>query len=172
MSLEPADLEARFHALLAAWGPALSRLCRGHEADPVRREELRQDVMLALWRALPSFRGDASWRTFVFRVAHNTALNHARHEGRDRSEPGLPASLVDERTDPGVRIDRNRRREDLLEAIRGLRAVDRELVMLHLEGMTNTEVAEVVGLSASNVGTRLGRIRRRLEQQLEGRHDR
>lgn len=170
MTLDPVDTETRFRDLIEAWGPAIARLCRGHEADPVRREELRQDVLLALWRALPSFRGESSLRTFVFRVAHNTALKHLRREVRDRSEPGVPDSLAEERTDPGRAIDRRRRREALLEGIRELPVVDRELVMLHLEGLSHAEVAEVAGLSASNVGTRLARIRDRLRQRLEGAH--
>ncbi len=169
MGAMPANPQTLFGEATETFGPAIQRLVRGYEADPARQEELRQDIMLALWRALRTFRGDSSLRTFVFRVAHNTAISHVHKSVRDRSEPGLDDAAV---AAPGpaaeATLDRARRREELTAAIRLLPDLDREVVLLNLEGLANGEVAEVTGLSVSNVGTRLTRIRQRLIEIVGG----
>ena len=162
-------LEARFAEMIASFGPGLRRLCHTYEVKPERQQELHQEIWLALWRALPTFRGDASLRTFVFRVAHNVAIKHVRTGKRDRSEPGLPATVPSPGTEPAEVIDRARQRARLLAAVRSLSDYDRQLAMLHLEGLTNPEIADVTGLSASNVGTRLSRVRVRLRAHPGGR---
>ena len=146
-------------------------MCRGYEADPHRCEDLRQEVLLQLWRALGSFRGDASLRTFVFRVAHNTAIKHVTKAVRAGPTVGLeerdvpvapPAHEAD--------LDRHRARQRLLARVQALPVLDRELVLLHLEGLANTEIAQVMGVSASNVGTRLHRLKGTLARAVGGMH--
>jgi len=152
---------------VASYGPAVRRLVRTYEAHPRRREELLQEIWLALWQALNRFREDASLRTYVFRVAHNVAIKHVRRDRRDREDAELPETLASDAPAIGEALDRDRQRRRLVAAIRRLPDPDRQLAMLHLEGLTNSEVAEVVGLSVSNVGTRLHRIRKRLRVELE-----
>ncbi len=124
-------------------------------------------MWLALWKALATFREESSLRTYVFRVAHNVAIKHVRRDARNREDEELPASLADEGPGVGETLDRARRRSRLVAAIRQLPDPDRQLAMLHLEGLSNTEVAEVTGLSSSNVGTRLHRVRQRLRTLME-----
>lgn len=124
-------------------------------------------MWLALWQALARFRGDSSLRTYVLRVAHNVAIKHVRRDARDREAAELPEGLADEAMGVGEALDRQKRRQRLVHTIRSLPDPDRQLAMLHLEGLTNTEIAEVTGLSASNVGTRMHRVRQRLRALLE-----
>ena len=166
------DLVDRFHQVLDTWGPALRRLSRGYESDPPRAEELRQEVMLQLWRALESFRGDASLRTFVFRVAHNTAIKHVSKQAK---QGPLATMDVEDLSHPAPSreedLDRHRARQRLLAQVRRLQPLQRELVLLHLEGLPNTEIAEVMGISPSNVSTRMSRLRVALTRALGGRDD-
>ena len=125
---------------------------------------------MALWTALPRFRGDASERTFVYRVAHNTAIRfttkrtwRARHE--QQVDP-ISEPPSDENPEADV-IDRQRR-ERLWGAVRDLPMSDRQLMVLHLEGLAATEIAGVTGLSAGNVATKLSRIRQRLVMAVRG----
>ncbi len=158
-----------FQALVDRFGPALRRLVRGYEAQPVHQEELLQDILLALWRALPSFRGEASLRTFVFRVAHNTAIRHVHKAARDRTEPGLMDD--DTRVEAPAHeaaLDRQTQRARLADAIRRLPDLDREVVLLSLEGLSHRDIGEVTGLTATHVGTRLSRARQRLSQWVGG----
>lgn len=75
-------LRARFVALLTAHGPGLRRVARAYAARTDETEDLLQEIALALWRALPAFRGECSDRTFVFRVAHNRGITFVERGGR------------------------------------------------------------------------------------------
>lgn len=169
MSGARSNEEQAYRELIKAYHAPLQRLCGGYENDVARREELYQEILLALWRALPSFRGDASERTFVFRVAHNVAASHVRRIIRT---PREGAQLSDEFEAPGAdadeRLDARGRVEKLLEAIRYLPTLDRQIIMLYLEELPQQEIASVLGLSPSNVSTRLLRARKRLKSQVTG----
>ena len=77
-------LEQRYDRILQEHGPALRRVAATYEADPARREDLFQEICLALWQALPRFREEASERTFAFRIAHNRGLTHGLARGGAR----------------------------------------------------------------------------------------
>src|SRR5262245_44890861 len=78
------DPERDFLALHGRHAPALGRLARHYEADPEARRDLEQEILAALWRALPSFRGECAERTWVYRVAHNVAATHVARAIRTR----------------------------------------------------------------------------------------
>lgn len=69
--------EERFTRIMREYGPAWSRLAFGYEKGEAAREELVQEIALAVWQALPHFRGECSERTFIYRIAHNRGLTHA-----------------------------------------------------------------------------------------------
>lgn len=169
MSGQRCTEEQAYRELIEAYHVPLQRLCGGYEHDVAQREELFQEILLALWRALPSFRGDASERTFVFRVAHNVAATHVRHVSRSSREGAQlsneiesPGAAADEALDARVRV------EKLLEAIRHLPTLDRQIMLLYLEELPQQEIASVMGLSRSNVSTRLLRARKRLKSRVTG----
>lgn len=137
ISAEP--LETRFGALVLTYGAAIRRLSRVYLSEPADQQDLFQEICLALWTALPRYRGDASERTWVYRVAHNVALTlRGRHQRRLREAP-----FRDPRSEPA---DTHDLRLDLYQLIRRLSAVDRQLITLHLEGLTAREIAEITGL--------------------------
>ncbi len=160
--------EQRFGRLLAAEHAALRRLAASYATVPGDRDDLVQEIAIALWRALPSFRGDCSERTFLFRIAHNRCVTHL-------SKRRATVSLDDTVTEPedpnpsseAVVFDEQQRRR-LLQAIRGLPLIHREVIGLYLEGMDYKEIAAVIGISEVNVGVRLNRARERLRSLLEG----
>ena len=151
------DLEAQFTRLLGAHSAALRRLCAAYMQDPADRQDLFQEIAVALWTALPRFRAQSSERTWLYRVAHNVALTWAARRRREtRSEQPL-----DEALDGPVPGD-GHRRFALLESVQRLGPVDRQLALLYLEGLTAREIEEVTGLTANNVGVRLNRLRHKL----------
>ncbi len=154
--------EQRFARLMGEYGTALARLAAGYEADPHEREDLVQDIALAVWMALPRFRGDCSERTFVYRIAHNRGLTH-RARRRSAPEPLAPdGRLADPGPDPEAEVAARLRHERLALAVRGLPGIHRAVVMLTLEGLSNREVAEVLGTTENNVAVRLTRARKLL----------
>lgn len=152
---------------MAEHGPAVGRAAALYERDPVERQDLIQEIWVAIWRALPAFRGDSSLRTYIFRIAHNCGVTHvARHVRRD-----LPVEHLPDNPDAGPAPDQlTGRMEDaarLEDALRRLPLRDRQIVGLKLEGLANREIAEASGLTENNVAVRLTRARSRLRDLLE-----
>jgi len=153
--------QVSFERVVREYGPAIDRLAWGYVDDAADHDDLVQDVLVALWRALPAFRGEASERTFVFRVAHNRAFTFAL---RRRRQAPLAADerTPDPRPGPEAQLDAAQRRDRLLAAIRRLGDAHRQAVMLHLEGFAVPEIAQLQGTSENNVAVRLTRARQRL----------
>lgn len=142
----------------------LRRLCRVYARGESAEADLYQDILLELWRSLPSFEGKSSAGTWLYRVALNTALGRRRRR-RTREEARLdeddPVRAPEPRR-PDEEWEDRRRLDRLYAAIDRLDELDRALVLLSLEGQSYREMARVLGISESNVGVKLHRIRKRL----------
>src|ERR1700689_4177098 len=114
------ELEQQFERILGEHGAAISRLAYSYEAVAGIREELAQEIALAIWQALPHFRGECSERTFIFRIAHNRGLTHVRRRRPqqqsldDLEETDEP---VDPRPHPDERLAQMNQRERLASAV-------------------------------------------------------
>jgi len=162
--------EELFQHLLDEWQAALQRLCAGYEYAPERRRELLQDILLALWRALPAFRGEASLRTWMYRIAHNVAASHASRSARDpmqKTKTNLDP-LVECEPGPEQAVDRRRAIRQLHHHIRQLPPLDRQIILLYLEEVPQQDIAEIIGLSRDNISTRVHRIKTKLARAMEG----
>ena len=162
------DSEARFERLLEEYGTALRRLVAAYELDRDEREDLLQEIAFGIWRSLPSFRGECTERTFVYRIAHNNAISHGRRAAaRSRA---ISVGQVIEHVDPHPTPEQNALgaalEAQLLAAIQRLSPALRQTIILSLEGLSNGEIGEVLGVSASTVAVRLNRARDALRAQL------
>lgn len=167
MSAPAESRDDRCVRLLQEHDRALRRLVISYERDPARRQDLVQDIWLAVWQALPRFRSDCSERTFVFRIAHNRAVSHIEHWQRRRTDPlDDDAPVAAASLDPEHGLSQQRRRERLQAAVQELPLGLRQVVVLTLEGLTNAEVAEIVGISENNVAVRMTRARAELSRLL------
>jgi len=166
---EPVSSRAtpRIDDVLREHGPMLARIAGSYEGEPARRDDLLQEITLAVWKALPRWRGEASLRTFAARVAHNRALDHLAREKRAQGD-----DLVDEHVDPGPgplqHAEARQRRTDLVAAVRRLPLGQRQVVVLALEGFSLREAGEALGLEENTVAQRLSRARRQLNEWLGG----
>ena len=158
------------------FGAALGRLTHGYEANPDGRRDLLQEIHFALWRSFEGFNAQCSLRTWVYRVAHNTAVSWVTRQKRAR--PQMLVSLEElaltpspsEPTSSGA--DRNIALERLAGLIQGLRPLDREVILAYLEGMDAAAIGEMTGLSASNAATKIHRVKCLLARNFNkgGRH--
>lgn len=155
----------------AAYGAALGRLARGYEPDVERRRDLLQDIHMALWQSLDRFDGRCSLRTWTYRVAHNIAISKVvRRRGRtptlvslDELESRAEATDQHRRTQGREdQFDRERAMERLVVLIHELKPMDRQVMLLYLEGLDGAEIGEVAGMSSANVATKIHRIKRLL----------
>jgi RNA polymerase sigma-70 factor (ECF subfamily) len=170
-----AGQERRYAEAAAAFGPAIERLARAYERDPDKRRDLLQEIHVALWRSLARFDGRCSMRTWVYRVAHNTATSKVL-----RPRANAPSSVtLDERLESAGAtvsedevLDRRRALERLHGLIGRLRPLDRQVMLLYLEQLDAASIAEITGLSAANVATKVRRIKQLLVQRFhEGKGD-
>ena len=146
---------------------ALRRLAATYERDPSRRQDLVQDIWLAVWQALPRFRGDCSERTFVFRIAHNRAVSHIDHWRRRKADTlDEDAPVPAAQPDPEHSLTLQQRHERLQAAVQSLPIGLRQVVVLTLEGLSYSEVAEIIGITENNVAVRLTRARTALSRLL------
>jgi RNA polymerase sigma-70 factor (ECF subfamily) len=145
----------------------IRRVGRGYEADPDRRRDLLQEIHLELWRSLRSFDRRCALRTWVYRVAHNVGASHIVRRRRiaDRLVDLEAMEAEPASQDGPADADHRQAADRLLGLIHQLRPADRQIILLYLEGETASEIAEVTGLSASNIATKIHRIKKLLQRQ-------
>ncbi len=162
-----AELQRDFDRILAADGPAIMRLAASYTNARSDRDDLVQEIALALWQALPRFRGECSERTFLFRIAHNRGIAWLARMRSRRAESGEPVEVSDPTPDPESELAQEQRNRNLRRAVRRLPVPFRQVVTLTLEGLNYREIAEVLGISETNAGVRLTRARQMLREMLE-----
>ena len=167
----PTKHEQKFLTLVRENDGRLRHICRVYGRDAEARKDLYQEIMFQLWRSLPSFAGASSIDTWVYRVALNTALTHARrrpvHPETSLDEDHIEAAdLAAESAAADDTLDLSEQSERLYAAIDRLGEVDRMLVTMYLDDRSYREMAEVIGISESHVGVKLHRIKKSLARSL------
>jgi len=163
------ELEQQFERILGEHGAAISRLAYSYEAVAGIREELTQEIALAIWQALAHFRGECSERTFVFRIAHNRGLTHvARRRPAQQSLDDLEEAdePMDPRPHPDEQLAQINQRKRLVSAVQSLPLAHKQMIVLMLEGLSHAEIGEVLGITENNVAVRLNRARKALKETM------
>lgn len=151
----------------STYGAALDRLARAYEEDPDRRRDLLQEIHLALWRSFGRFDRRCSLRTWVYRVSHNTATSQVlRRRANAPTLVSLDAldETVDDHDAERVIHQRNAM-ERLLMLIHRLQPLDRQVMLLYLEGVEAAAIGEITGMSPGHVATKVHRIKKILAQR-------
>lgn len=146
----------------ADFGHALGRLARAYERDADRQRDLLQDIHFALWRSLESYEGRASLRTWVYRVAHNTAASHVLKDRRARVSQWVDLEHIGDAPDPRANteaVDDADLLARLIALIHQLKPPDRQLMLLYLDDLDAKEMGEITGLSPGAVATKIHRIK-------------
>jgi RNA polymerase sigma-70 factor (ECF subfamily) len=166
---DTAGQEALFEKVAAEFAAPLARLARAHEADTHLQQDLLQEIHIALWRSLSGFGGRCSLRTWVYRVAHNVAATHVM---RNRRRQLQRLTTLDEIELAGVtpdvdaELDAGRALQKINALIQALKPLDRQVIILHLEGLSAEEIADITGISPAHTYTKLTRIRQLLAAQV------
>ena len=156
------DREKKFLRVLTEFGPALARVSLGYELDPEHRRDLLQEIHMAVWRSLDIFDSRCSLRTWVYRVAHNTAVKHVMRARRRAFASLKSLEEIDEPEDPRNVEDAIHREialQQLSLLISQLKPLDRQVILLYIEDVGADEIADITGLSHGSVGVRIYRIK-------------
>jgi RNA polymerase sigma-70 factor (ECF subfamily) len=151
------------------------KVVRAYAALPNDQDDLFQEILLQLWRSIPGFDGEAKETTWIYRVALNTAMVWKRGKLRRRKKHHRTIIKFDELPDiqqnSGQLTSEQRIIDRLYAAIQVLPKIDSTLVFMYLDGLSYDEMAEIIGISKSNVGVKLNRAKKQLAQLLKGRID-
>ena len=157
------EQKAVFDSWLSTYQGVLFKVVRAYAFTPHDQEDLFQEIATQVWISVPNFAGNSAPSTWIYRVALNTAISWSRkelrHQDKIKALDGDAAALRpnDSAVDP--------RLDWLYEQIRQLNELDRSLTLLLLDGFSYKEMADALGLSETNVGVRIHRIKAHLTAQ-------
>ena len=154
------DRSGKFLAALEDHRALLYQIIRTYAPDKDGWQDLEQEIILQLWRAFPRYDGSVALSTWMYRIAFNVTVTDYRK--RKRRAVGADYTSIFRRTQEADPV-RAERTERLYAAIRQLSPRDRSVILLHLDGHDYDRIAGIVGVSRSNVGTLLNRIRGKLK---------
>lgn len=156
-------MQAAFLSLLDKHQAILHKVCRLYRDTAQDREDLFQEIVYHLWKAYPSYRGDAKVSSWMYRIALNTALATFR-----KREPKIQYQVF-ESTEilPEEDEGKQEKTNEMWQAIKQLPAIDKAIVTLYLDELSYRQIGAIIGLSESNVGARLTRIKIKLRKKLK-----
>jgi RNA polymerase sigma-70 factor (ECF subfamily) len=151
------DQKNIFNEWLTSHTALLFKVVRSYAPDPADRNDLFQEIIIQVWRSVPSFRQQSAVSTWLYRIALNTAIKWTRKEKRHTSESlELAQELLVEDTHADDRL------AWLYEEIHKLDEIDRSLALLMLDDFSYKEMSAMLGISEANVGVKINRIKKRL----------
>ena len=174
----------RFALLLGQHRGLLRKIAWGFSDCPADRADLEQDMAAQLWAVFPAWDGERPFATWAYRVALNVCLSGRRatqvRGGSAMRAPGRGSTAADSQADddsahdpldhlvdPGTTPEQIAQQRDLHRVVAGLDPLNRALLLLWLDDLAYREIGDVLGLSESNVGVRLNRLKARLRTELE-----
>jgi RNA polymerase sigma-70 factor, ECF subfamily len=171
---ESSAQDERYQAAVAEFGPALERLAQAYEANPDIRRDLLQDIHLAIWRSFGTFDRKCSLRTWVYRIAHNTAASHVNRAIRFRRHAIVTLEELEHASEqvsadprPDDIVDRRMALEQLYALVQQLDPLDRQVMVCYLDGMEASAISEIIGVSGGAVAMKIHRIKRVLAARFQ-----
>jgi len=150
-------LEKEFIERIMRHHGILNKICFVYMDSNMERDDLKQEIILQLWKSYPNFQGGSSFSTWMYRVALNTALTF-----RKKNRTISFARVDDQLVDPGPSMDYSEDIQTLYRAIARLNKIEKAIILLWLEEKTYQEIAATMGISEKNVGVKLVRIKSKL----------
>jgi RNA polymerase sigma-70 factor, ECF subfamily len=169
--LHDEDQKSLFMKWLGEHGSSVMKVARAYTLTSDECQDLAQEILLQAWRSLPNFEGKASPATWFYRVALHTAMNWHRKDKprRSRQQPLVEVqALAPGEIDSAEQAQQRETIEQLYSAIHQLPKTDAALVLLYLDELSYREMAEVLGISESNVGVKLSRAKKALSELMKG----
>ena len=153
------DIELQFTKMVKEYRKTIYTVCYFYSKNSEEVNDLYQEILINLWKGFEKFRGESSLKTWIWRVSLNTCNNQERK--KKSSVQTIPLSIdIDLYNDDDVQ---SKQIQMLYDRINRLDVFDRAIILLWLENMNYQDIADVVGISLSNVTTRLFRIKEQLK---------
>ena len=154
-----------FQQWLQQYKPLLFKIVRAYAFTAMDVDDLFQEISFQVWRSIPSFRRESAVSTWLYRIALNTSISWSTKERKFREPPTDVVLSQSESVLPGERLTW------LYNEIHKLDEVDRSLTLLLLDGFSYKEMSAMLGITESNVGVKINRIKKYLSGQIKKTYD-
>lgn len=144
--------------------PLVYKISRAYTSSEPEFEDLCQEIYVQIWQSLSSFKKQSKLSTWIYRICLNTALSYQKREIRRKSKlqefetNHQPYNEIDKPKESNIELGV----QFLLNCIKLLKPIDKSIILLHLEGLSHQDIADVLGISKSNVGSKINRIKPKL----------
>jgi RNA polymerase sigma factor (sigma-70 family) len=159
-------LEKEFVLLINTHPAILYKVCKLYCSGDEDRKDLFQEIVYQLWKAFPSFRGEAASSTWMYRIALNTAISTFRKERKKPSSESLSELTFEIPESPAAGFFQEDL-QPLYEAIEALTSVEKAIILLYLDEKSYEEIAAIIGITKTHVGVKVSRIKAKLEKILK-----
>jgi RNA polymerase sigma-70 factor (ECF subfamily) len=159
-------MEKEFIELVNNNRALIFKVCNLYCRDDEIRRDLFQEVVLQLWKSFPGFRRESSNSTWIYRIALNTAISNFRKESKKPGKRPLSMLEVDIPDMSGI-SEEIENRSTLKLAIEKLTEIEKAVIMLYMDDKSYDQISEIIGISNSNVGVRLNRIKNKLSNLIK-----
>lgn len=154
------DLEKKFIEMIQQHERVIYKVCSFYVSVELPMEDLYQEVVSNLWASYPKFRNESSFSTWIYRIALNTCISGRRKE--TRRPKGIPVSILQDSLIEPETMDEQIK--EMYRLIHKLKTMEKAIVLLYLEEKPYQEIADITGLTVSNVATKLKRSKEKLKQ--------
>ena len=166
MAADAASQE-RFSQMVERHRRIIFKVANTYGHRPEDRDDLAQEIAAQLWRAFPGYDQTRSFSTWMYRIALNVAISHVRSAARHGTHAvALDADLHDMPADQGAGHETDQQVRALHRFIAQLGKLDRALLLLYLEDHGYRQIAEILGITETNVATKINRLKQRIRNEI------
>ena len=163
-------MKADFQHIIDNHNAILYKIARSYTREEVDFQDLYQEMLIQLWQSYPRFEGKSKLSTWIYRVVLNTAMTFSKKQNRRPDQISIDTSLHQVADHPFLQSEKekysNQKIELLYHSIHELKKEERAIILLHLEGKSYKEMAEIIGITTSNIGVKITRIKKKLQELL------
>ena len=156
--------EKKFIKMVSENQAIINKICFGYTNNLEDRNDLQQEIIIQIWKAYPSFNHKSKISTWIYRIALNTAISNFRRKKRNiKSNELVPANYQIPEVEENKELEENILR--LYQLIYGLDDLEKAIMLLYLDDNSYNDIADIVGISETNVATKISRIKLKLKSQ-------
>jgi RNA polymerase sigma factor (sigma-70 family) len=156
-----------FIAVVKEYQKLIYKICYSYCKDPDNRKDLEQEILIQLWKSFEKFDGRVKISTWIYRIALNTAISFYRSDTRiSRHRAPIPESVLS-LPDTGDEPELEENISALYRFIDGLERFDKALILLYLDSRKYSEISTILGITETNVATKISRIKESIKQQFK-----
>lgn len=152
-----------FIQLIETHKKLIYKICHTYCKDAESRKDLEQEIIIQLWGAMKKYNGNVKISTYMYKIGLNTAISHYRKSKKWRISP-INESILSTPDENNFHLDEQVK--FLYQCIQELNKIDKAIILLHLEEHNYQEIADIIGITKTNVATKLNRIKKKLKNCL------